>query len=135
MIREFDTNRFDLLDTPRVHITGHRYGHDDGGDLDVWTVKEDAGTAFVRQITVHGEVSPRTQGVYSLACFFLREKHSGRDFFLEKSARGFSLASDEFFGAESYLGAEAERVDAWLSRSGAPRPTATTEPPPGRVRH
>ena len=91
MTREFDVDRFDLLDTPRIHIADHAYGHNNVGELDVWTVTDETGTAFVRQITVHGAVSSATQGVYSLGCFFLRERPHAEQVLLRLAVHSFSV--------------------------------------------
>jgi len=115
MLKEFDVERFDLVNADSVHIADHHYGHNRRGDLDVWTVKGETGTAFVRQMTIQGTVGPLSQGVYALACSFLRERATGRYFFLERDARGFYVQSQDFFGAEAFLGDEAVKVETWLA--------------------
>ena len=115
MRKEFDEERFDLVDGDRVHIADLRFGHGRHGDLDVWTVRGESGVAFVRQITVGGTAGPTSQGVYALECVIMREKATGRFFFLERDDRGFTLQTHEFFGAEAFLGAEAAKVETWLA--------------------
>ena len=122
MRKEFDAERFDLVDADSVHLPVRAARHDGGGELDVWTTKSPAGTAFVRRSKVDGLAGPLRQGVYGTACYFLLEKATERFFFLERDARGFYLHDDEFFGVRTYFGAEAAKVDAWLAGRPAARP-------------
>lgn len=115
MHKEFDTQRYDLLDVDSVHIANHRFGRNKHGELDVWTTRGRTGTAFARRMTVDGTAGPVSQGVYTDACYFLRERATGNFLFLERDDRGFILQSDDFFGAVAYLGDEAVRVDAWIA--------------------
>jgi hypothetical protein len=114
MRKEFDKEEFDLVDTDSVHVPDHAFGHNKRGELDVWTRKSETGTAFVRRTTIDGVGGPLRQGVYGTACYFLRDKATERYFFLERDTRGFYLHSEDFFGARTYFGAEAAKVDAWL---------------------
>ena len=125
MEKEFDAQRFDLLDASSVHLPDHPFGHNRRGELDVWTTSGGTGAAFVRRMTVDGVAGPMRQGVFGTACYFLREKATERYFFLERDTRGFYLHSEDFFGARTYFGAEAAKVDAWLAGRPAARPLAS----------
>jgi hypothetical protein len=133
MHREFDADRFDLMNVDSVHIPDHHLGHNRYGGLQVWTVRGESGVAFAHRIVDPGEVGPISQGVNALACLFLHERESGRVFFLERDARGFTLQSEDFFGAEAYLGDEAVKVDAWLAAHAQAQPhaAATRDASPG----
>ena len=117
----FDIERFELVSADRVHVAGHAFGRNNHGDLDVWTTTGATGTAFVHQISVDGAAGPASQGVYSRACFFRREKATGTYYFLERDDRCFTLQAGEFFGDTAYIGAEAARVETLLAGSRSER--------------
>lgn len=115
MSRAFPTLRFELIDTDRVHIASYRFGRGWRGELDVWVEPGAAGNRFSRQITAGGETNAARHGVYAKACYFLRERATGRYYFLEEDGRGFFLYGDDFFGAQAFLGYEARTVAGWLA--------------------
>lgn len=125
MRKEFDALQFELMDVAVVHVPDHAFGHNQRGALDVWTTKGEGGTAFVRQTTVGGVAGPLRQGVNGAACYFLRDRASERYFFLERDSRGYYLHGEDFFGARTFFGAEAAKVDAWLAGRPAARPRGT----------
>jgi hypothetical protein len=125
MRKEFDAEQFDLVDADSVHVPDHAFGHNKRGELDVWTTKGATGTAFVSQTTVNGVAGPLRQGVYGAACYFLREKTTKRFFFLERDTRGFYLHGEDFFGARTYFGVEAAKLDAWLAGRPGAKPRAS----------
>jgi hypothetical protein len=145
MSSAFDAGRFELVDTDRVHVAGHRFGRGRRGELDVWVEEGAAGTRFSRQITAGGGTNAARHGVYTDACYFLRERSTGRYYFLEADGRGFFLYGDDFFGAQAFLGRQAGAVAGWLAQNAPQSPAApgrdaapaagardpTTAPPPG----
>jgi hypothetical protein len=125
MRKEFDSEQYDLVDADSVHVSDYAFGHKERGALDVWTTTGETGTAFVRQTTLDGSSGPLRQGVYGAECYFLRDKTTERYFFLERDIRGFYLHSEDFFGARTYFGDEAAKVDAWLAGRPAARARET----------
>ena len=115
MSKQFETERFDLVQTDRVHIDDYSFGHSRRGELDVWIESSRLGKRFLRQVTVHGQVNAVNHGAYTTECYFLRERATGRIYFLDRDARGFYLQSDLFFGAEAFLGEEARKITTWLA--------------------
>ena len=114
MHEKFDRERFDISSGDRVRVDDVAFGHEEHGTLYVDIERTSLGKRFVRQITSRGNTSAKRYGVYADACYFLRERSSGRYFFLEKDARGFYLYGDRFLEAQSYLHDEAGLVAAWL---------------------
>ena len=114
MRRTFEEERYSLSEATRVHLVDQRCGNYQLCEVDVWIESDPLGKRFVRQNTIHGEKNPISYGIYSQECYILREKTSGRYYFLEMAARGFFLQSDLFYGAEFYLGDEATRIREWL---------------------
>lgn len=52
MLKQFETERFDLVNADRVHIANHRFGHDRQGELDVWIESNDRGERFLSQLVL-----------------------------------------------------------------------------------
>ena len=65
MSKHFATERFDLVQTDRVHIDDYAFGHSPRGELDVWIDSSRLVNRFLRQITVHGEPNAVNYGAYT----------------------------------------------------------------------
>jgi len=115
MLESFATSQFDLLKGDKVHIVGHHFGHNQQGELDVWIESGNKGARFVSQLSVQGETRPVRTEVYATACYILREKTTGRYWFLDQNACGFWLHSDTFFGAKNFVGDESASIQNWLA--------------------
>jgi hypothetical protein len=90
------------------------FEHERRGALDVCIESSALGTRFSRQVTIEGRMNPKRYGVYTEGCYFLRERSTGRFFFLEQDAHGFHLYSDRFLGADALFSDEAMRIRQWL---------------------
>jgi len=115
MLEPFETTQFDLVKGDKVHIAGHRFGHNQEGELDVWIESNNKGKRFVSQLKVQGAARPVRTEVYTTACYILREKATGRYYFLDQNACGFWLHSDAFFGAKNFVGNESASIQNWLT--------------------
>jgi hypothetical protein len=68
------------------------------------------------QITSEGETYSLRKEIYTRDCYFLREKQTGRYYFLDRNDCGFWLHGAAFSGAETFFGDEAVRIQKWLTR-------------------
>src|ERR1044071_5230697 len=112
---QFDTERFDILTEDRVCVADYRFGHNRQGQRDVWIESSDKGKRFLSQITSEGEASAVRKEIYTKQCYILREKTTGRYYFLDLNDCGFWLHSDRFSGAETFFGDESVRIHRWLA--------------------
>jgi hypothetical protein len=115
MINEFEDELYDLVESDKVHITGHRFGHDKLGELDVWIESTDRGERFMSQLIYEGSSFAVRHEVFTKRCYILREKATGRYRFLDMNESGFWLHSDTFSGAETFFGDAAAKVEKWLA--------------------
>lgn len=119
MREEFRPERFVLLPEDRVHIPEEVMPWGQRGSTDVWVVRDGKGARFVRQSIVDGFLRPVSEGLYAEECFLLRERGTGRYFFLERITRTFCLQDDSFSGAATFSGDEALRITRWLTGDGS----------------
>src|SRR5690349_7722385 len=101
MLNQFATDRFDLVKGDKVRIANYRFGHNQLGERDVWIETGDRGARFLSQIVVPEGTYPVRQEVYANRCYILREKATGRYWFLDQNARGFWLHGERFSGVET----------------------------------
>lgn len=116
MLKQFDTETYDLVKVGKVRVANHRFGHNKQGELDVWIECHSAGERFLSQVIVQGETYPIRQGVYSTKCYILREKATGCYWFLDRNDCGFWLQTSAFFGAKTFFGAESAKIQKWLTQ-------------------
>ena len=112
---QFETERFDLLKDDRVRVADCRFGHNGRGSRDVWIESSDKGKRFLSQITFQGETYAVRKEIYTKQCYILREKSTGRYYFLDLNDCGFWLHSDTFSGAETFFGDESVKIQKWLT--------------------
>jgi hypothetical protein len=115
MTKEFESENYDLVEADKVHITDHRFGHNKLGELDVWIESSDKGERFLSQLIYQGGSFAVRHEIFTKKCYILREKETGRYRFLDMNDSGYWLHSDTFSGAETFFGAEAEKVQKWLA--------------------
>jgi hypothetical protein len=115
MTKEFEPERYDLVDADKVHITDHRFGRNQLGELDVWIENSDKGERFLSQLVYEGGSYAVRYEVFTKKCYILREKATGRYRFLDMNERGFWLRTDTFSGAETFFGDRAAKVQTWLT--------------------
>lgn len=111
----FETERFDLLTDDKVRVDDYRFGHNRHGQRDVWIESSDKGKRFLSQITFEGETYAVRKEIYTKQCYILREKSTGRYYFLDLNDCGFWLHSDSFSGAKTFCGDESVRIQKWLT--------------------
>jgi hypothetical protein len=114
MIRQFETERFDLVKADKVRIDNYRFGHNRLGERDVWIENSEKGERFLSQIIIQGEPLAVREEIYTTKCYILREKATGRYWFLDMNDCGFWLHGESFSGAETYFGDESVRIQNWL---------------------
>jgi hypothetical protein len=114
MNTQFDTGRYDLVKTDKVRIASHRFGHNEQGELDVWIESSDKGERFLSQIVVEGRAYAVRKEIYTTKCYILREKAKGLYWFLDMNDCGFWLHNESFFGAKTFHGDEALKIQKWL---------------------
>lgn len=117
MLKQFETNRFDLVKADKVRIANYQFGHNRQGERDVWIETGDGGERFLSQIIVQGETYPVRKEIYTMKCYILREKLTGRYWFLDKNERGFWLHEEQFSGAATFFDEEPAIIQDWLSES------------------
>jgi hypothetical protein len=115
MHTQFDTERYDLMKTDKVRIANHRFGHNEQGDLDVWIESSGRGERFLSRLIVKGETYAVRKEVYTTRCYILLEKATGLYWFLDMNDCGFWLHNESFFGANTYYGDEARKIQKWLT--------------------
>jgi hypothetical protein len=114
MFNHFETGRFDLLKADRVNIANQRFGRDRQGVKEVWIESSEKGERFLSRPIVQGEAYAVRTEIYTTKCYILREKKTGRYWFLDMNDRGFWLHNDTFSGAETFSGEESTRIEKWL---------------------
>lgn len=114
MHKQFDIERCDLVKTDKVRIADHPFGHNERGELDVWIESSDKGERFLSQIIVEGETYGVRKEVYTTRCYILLEKATGLYWFLDLNDCGFWLHNESFFGAATFYGDEAIKIQNWL---------------------
>lgn len=117
MLKEFETNRFDIVKADKVRIANYQFGHNRQGERDVWIETGIKGERFLSQIIVQGETYAVRKEVYTTKCYILREKVTGRYWFLDKNDSGFWLHEEQFLGAETFFGEQSTTIQNWLSES------------------
>jgi hypothetical protein len=115
MLNQFEAERFDLVRADKVRIANYQFGHNHRGERNVWIESSDKGERFVSQITVQGEDCAMRKEIYTEKCYILREKATGRYWFLDKNDCGFWLHSERFSGAETFCGDDSVKVQKWLA--------------------
>jgi len=110
-----ETERFDLVKDDTVCVADYAFGHNRHGKRDVWIERSAKGERFLSQITFEGEVLAVRKEIYTGRCYMLREKTSGRYYFLDLNDCGFWLHSDSFSGAETFCGDESVKIQEWLT--------------------
>ena len=115
MLKPFNADRFGLVKADKVRIADFRFGHNRLGERDVWVEASAKGERFLSQIIVPGETYAVRKEVYTSRCYILREKATGRYWFLDQNDRGFWLHSEHFSGAETFFGDESIRIQNWLA--------------------
>ena len=118
MIKEFESELYDLVRSDKVHIDDHRFGHNKLGELDVWIESSDKGERFLSQLVYQGGSFAVRHEVFTKKCYILREKATGRYRFLDMNDSGFWLHTDTFSGAETFFGENAEKLQRWLAAPG-----------------
>ncbi len=114
-MKQFETNRFDLVKNHKVRVSHYRFGRNQEGERDVWIESGEKGERFLSQIITQGEpLAVRTE-VYATKCYILCEKATGRYWFLDVNDCGFWLHSESFSGAETFFGDEAVMIRKWLA--------------------
>lgn len=119
MLKQFETNRFDIVNADHVRISDYRFGHNRQGERNVWIETSDKGERFLSQIIVEEETYAVRKEIYTTKCYILREKATGRYWFLDKNDCGFWLHGEQFSGAGTFFGDEATIIQNWLAE--APR--------------
>lgn len=114
MMRRFETERFDLVKADKVRISNFRFGHNQEGERDVWIESGEKGERFLSRIVVQGNPMAVRTEIYSTKCYILREKTTGRYWFLDVNDCGFWLHSESFSGAETFSGDESVKIQDWL---------------------
>ncbi len=112
---KFATDRFDLLHEDRICVTDFRFGHNRQAQRDVWIESSDKGKRFLSQITSEGEKYNLRKGIYTKDCYFLREKTTGRFYFLDRNDCGFWVRGSGFSGAETFSGDASVKIQKWLT--------------------
>jgi hypothetical protein len=115
MIKEFETERYDLVKDDKVRITDHRFGHNRQGELDVWIESSSKGERFLSQLFFQGGSYAVRHEIYTKKCYILREKSTGSYRFLDMNDCGFWMHSDNFSGAETFSGDETAKIQKWLA--------------------
>jgi hypothetical protein len=80
------------------------------------------------QIIIQGETCAVRKEIYTTKCYILREKATGRYWFLDKNDSGFWLHEEHFFGAETFFGDESTIIQNWLADA---QPIDILAPAPG----
>ena len=114
--QQFDQDAYERVAAERVHIADHQLGHNQMAGLDVWIESGVEGTRFLSQLTVAGSPYAVRREAYTKECFILRERRTGRYWFLDENACGFWLQNESFFGARTYTGEEALSIRNWLAQ-------------------
>jgi hypothetical protein len=112
--KHFETERFDLLADDGVNVADYRFGHNRQGQRKVWIESSDKGKRFLSQITSEGNTCAVRKEIYTEQCYILREKATGRYYFLDLNDCGFWLHNETFSGAETFFGDESVKVQNWL---------------------
>ena len=115
---QFEKDAYDLVTAERVHIADHQLGRTRQGALDVWVESSEKGKRFLRQITVGGNLYAARNEPYTKACYILRDRRTGRYWFLDENVCGFWLQDESFFGARTFTGAESSKITGWLAQEG-----------------
>jgi hypothetical protein len=115
MHTQFDTARYDLVKTDKVRIANHRFGHNEQAELDVWIESSDKGKRFLSQLIIEGTTYAMRKEIYTTSCYILLEKATGLYWFLDMNDCGFWLHNESFFGAQTFHGDEARKIQNWLT--------------------
>ena len=117
MLKQFETERYDLVKANRVRVTNFRFGRNRQGERDVWIEISDKGERFLSQIIVQGETYTVRKEIYTTKCYILREKETGRYWFLDMNDCGFWLQNESLSGAKAFSGDEAIKIQKWLTHA------------------
>ena len=117
MLKQFEINRFDLVKADKVRIANYQFGHNRQGERNVWIETGDKGERFLSQIIVQGETYAVRKEIYTTKCYILREKATGRYWFLDKNDHGFWLHGEQFSGAETFFGDQSTTIQNWLDEA------------------
>ena len=115
MLKRFETERYDIVIADKVRVANFRFGRNRQGERDVWIEISDKGERFLSQIIVQGETYPVRKEIYTTKCYILREKSTGRYWFLDMNDCGFWLQNETLSGAETFSGDEAMKIQKWLA--------------------
>jgi hypothetical protein len=111
---DFEKERFDLLTDDSVNVADYRFGHNTQGRRKVWIESSNKGKRFLSQITYEGNTCAVRKEIYTEQCYILREKSTGRYYFLDLNDCGFWLHNETFSGAQTFFGDESLKVQKWL---------------------
>jgi hypothetical protein len=114
MTIQFETEQFEFVNSAKIHITNHQFGHNRQGEMDVWIERGAKGERFLSQLQVQGELYAIRKEIYSKKCYILCEKSTGIYWFLDKNDCGFWLQTASFNGAKTFRGDESTKIDEWL---------------------
>src|ERR1051325_1694278 len=128
MNTQFEIDRFELVHADKVHIANHQFGHNQQGELDVWIEGNDKGERFLSQLQIRGDLCAVRKEVYARKCYILRDKATGRYWFLDKNDCGFWLQNASFYGAKTFSGDESAKLSRWLMKE-----SGDARPPPGNL--
>ena len=117
--QQFEQDAYEVVAAERVHIADYKLGHNQMAGLDVWIERGVEGTRFLSQVTVAGSPCAVRRETFTRECFILRDRRSGRYWFLDENACGFWLQNESFFGARTYTGEEALSIRSWLAQGGS----------------
>ncbi len=117
MYKQFEIERFDIVKTDRVQIPNYKFGHNNGGTLDVWIDSGNKGKRFLRQVTVLGNTYPMLTGVYTKECYILCEKLTRNYYFLDINECGIWLFNHTFSGSENFSIDESIKIHRWLEKT------------------
>ncbi len=115
MQKQFETERFDFVSADKVRVADYRFGRNRHGERDVWIETSGKGERFLSRIIVQGETYQVRYDVYTNRCYILREKATGRYWFLDSNDCGFWLQNETFAGAETFSGDEAAKIQKWVT--------------------
>jgi hypothetical protein len=114
MQKQFDTGRYDLVDADAVRVLDYQFGRNKQGEREVWIERDDKGERFTSRLIVLGVPYPVRHEIYTGKCYILRERGTGRYWFLDRNDCGFWLQNDSLQGVITFTGDEPERIQEWI---------------------
>ena len=87
MLKQFETNRFDLVKADKVRIANYRFGHNRQGERDVWIKTSDKGERFLSQVIAEGEdYAVRKEIIQPSATYCARRRRAVTGFSIRTTA-------------------------------------------------